>query len=72
MSLTVSNCPDCGLNLSIVGRVHRCIPRIASEKPAQSVPARAVDRRARWREANREHYNELQRGYMRRRREAGL
>lgn len=70
MSLTVSNCPDCGLNLSIVGRVHRCVPRAAPAEPVQRVSVRTGDRRARWREANREHYNALQREYMRKRRSA--
>ena len=78
------NCPECGLNLALVGRVHACRPRVAVEGVTNSpaVPVtnisvtnnvakpvtNSVDRVAAWRAANPDRYREYQRTYMAKRR----
>lgn len=75
-----NNCDICGANIHLVGLAHRCIPRvapIAPEEPAGEVKSKPAipdptvgtsPRVARWRDANRERYNVMQREYMRKRR----
>lgn len=37
----VERCPDCGVPYALVGRVHRCIPRPALDKVAESAAMEA-------------------------------
>lgn len=32
-----AHCPDCGKNLALVGKVHRCVPRVVSQPDMANV-----------------------------------
>lgn len=32
-----SHCPDCGKNLALVGKAHRCVPRVVSQPDMANV-----------------------------------
>ena len=42
-----NNCPDCGANLAMVGRMHRCISRVVAGSPCTVTTDSQVGRRAR-------------------------
>jgi hypothetical protein len=78
--MTDGACPECGLNLGLVGRNHLCRPRAVVEDGTNSPEAPETntdlsdgtnaerDRKRRWRAANADKYRDYQRAYMARRR----
>ena len=69
----LGNCPDCGLNMDLVGLRHRCIPNpvnnIKSEATQSIVINTAAQRQAKWRKANTELNRQRAREGMRKLRE---
>lgn len=75
----MTNCPECGLNLGLVGRRHVCRPRVEAvphspEAPVTNKPVtnrvtnKGVARVTAWRAANPDRYRDYQRVYMAKRR----
>lgn len=73
MQHKLGNCPDCGLNMDLVGLRHRCIPKaVNNSKPETVQPAvinTSADRQAKWRKANAELNRQRAREGMRKLRE---
>ncbi len=63
----VANCPECGLNLALVGRNHLCRP-VTNTSGTNGGTNKERDRKRRWRAANPDRYREYQRTYMAKRR----
>jgi hypothetical protein len=76
--MTRQRCPQCGADLALVGKAHRCAPKsaptlrlpLAKGKPKpdrDNVDARAaaVERTRLWKTAHRRHYREYMKLYMR-------
>jgi hypothetical protein len=64
-------CAQCGANLALVGRAHRCVPNKVQPVPNKGAAVPNKDdatRVARWKAANGERYRTYMRGLMRARR----
>ena len=67
-------CPKCGGNLALIGRAHRCIPKVPSVTHVPVVEVTHADgssatRVARWRKAHPEEHAAQQRAYRARRKQ---
>ncbi len=71
MARAMADCPECGLNLALVGRNHLCRPVTntnGTNNGTNGGTNKERDRKRRWRAAHPDRYREYQRAYMSKRR----